>query len=121
MTSIRFYLDEDATSNRLLYALRNRGANVLSAKETGMLGQPDEKQLEWALENQRVIYSFNVRDFYRIHSDWLTRGKSHSGIILGKQDYSVGNQMRGLLRLAAIKSADDMIDNVQFLGVWINS
>ena len=120
MTAIRFYLDEDATSNRLLRALRNRGANVVSAKEAGMLAQSDEKQLEWALENRRVIFSFNVRDFYRIHSDWLARSKSHSGIILGKQEYSVGNQMRGLLRIAAVNSAEQMINNVLFLGVWMN-
>lgn len=35
MTAIRFYLDEDATSNRLLQALRNRGADVVSAVEVG--------------------------------------------------------------------------------------
>ena len=120
MIVIRFYLDEDATSNRLLRALRDRGTDVVSAKEAGMLAQPDEKQLEWAWENQRVIYSFNVRDFYRIHSDWLTHRKSHAGIVLGKQEYSIGNQMRGLLRLASVKSAEEMIDTVQFLRAWVN-
>ena len=72
----------------------------------------------WALQNQRVIYSFNVRDFYCIHSDWLSSGRSHAGIILGKQELSVGDQMRGLLRLVAVKSAEEMQDNVEFLGTW---
>jgi hypothetical protein len=120
MTAIRFYLDEDATSKRLLQALRNRGADVLSAADAGMLAQSDEQQLIWALENRRVIYSFNVRDFYRIHSEWLSNGRSHAGIVLGKQDNSVGVQMRGLLRLAAIKSAEEMQNNVEFLGTWID-
>ena len=119
MTTIGFYLDEDATSNRLLQALRNRGANVMSAIEADMLAQPDEKQLEWALEHGRVIYSFNVRDFYRIHSEWLACGKSHTGIVLGKQSDSVGNQMRGLLQLATAKSAEEMIDRLEFLGKWV--
>lgn len=56
MTAICFYLDEDATSKRLLQALRNRGADVLSAAEVGMLRQSDEQQLAWAFERQRVIY-----------------------------------------------------------------
>lgn len=120
MTMIRFYLDEDATSKRLLQALRSRGADVLSAAEVDMLAQPDEQQLAWAWDNQRVIYSFNVRDFYRLHSDWLSNGKSHAGIVLGKQNSSVGDQMRGLLRLAAIQSAEDMLNKVEFLGSWIN-
>ncbi|TVQ43854.1 MAG: hypothetical protein EA365_11500 [Gloeocapsa sp. DLM2.Bin57] len=55
MTVIRFYLDEDTTSKRLLQALRNRGADVVSIFEVGMLAQSDEHQLEWALKNQRVI------------------------------------------------------------------
>ena len=120
MTTIRFYLDEDATSKSLLRALRNRGADVLSVAEVGMLAQSDEQQLLWALENRRTLYSFNVRDFYFIHSDWLSREKSHAGIILGKQENSVGDQMRGLLRLATVKSAEEMISNLEFLGVWIN-
>ena len=120
MSAIRFYLDEDATSKSLLEALRNRGADVWSAAEANMLARSDEQQLVWALENQRIIYSFNVRDFYRIHSEWLSSGKSHAGIVLGKQENSVGNQMRGLLRLASTKSAEEMINNVEFIGIWIN-
>ncbi|MFP4134983.1 MAG: DUF5615 family PIN-like protein [Halothece sp.] len=119
MSAIRFYLDEDATSKRLLQALRNRGADVLSASEVGMLAQSDEEQLVWALANQRVIYTFNVRDFYQIHSEWLRSGKSHAGIIFGKQEHSIGDQMRGLLKLASIKSAEEMINNVEFLGRWL--
>lgn len=119
MSAIRFYLDEDTTSKRLLQALRDRGEDVLSAAEMSMLAQSDEQQLVWALEHQRVIYTFNVRDFYRIHSEWLRSGKSHAGIIFGKQEHSIGNQMRGLLRLASIKSAEEMINNVEFLGKWL--
>ena len=119
MSAIRFYLDEDATSKRLLQALRNRGADVLSASEVDMLARSDEQQLVWALEHQRIIFTFNVRDFYRIHSDWLQSGTSHAGIIFGKQEHSIGNQMRGLLRLASIKTAEEMINNVEFLGRWL--
>lgn len=115
MAKLRFYLDEDATSKRLLQALRNRATDVVSTAEAGMLAQSDEQQLAWAWEHRRVIYSFNIRDFYRIHSDWLSSGRSHAGIVLGKQENSVGDQMRGLLRLASIKSAEDMKNNVEFL------
>lgn len=119
MTALRLYLDEDATSKRLLQALRNRGMDVTSVLEAKMLAQSDEQQLEWASKHQCAIYSFNVRDFYRIHSSWLAQGKLHTGIILGKQAYSIGDQMRGLLRVAAAKSAEDIKNNVEFLGSWI--
>ena len=120
MTNICLYLDEDATSNRLLRALRSRGADVISTAEVNQLSQPDEQQLIWALVNRRIIYSFNVRDYYRLHTQWLTEGKEHSGIILSKQDYSIGGQMKGLLKLISMKSAEDMKNQIEFLRVWIN-
>jgi hypothetical protein len=120
MTKICLYLDEDATSNRLLRSLRSRGADVISTVESEMLSQPDEAQLEWASVHGRVIYSFNARDFYKLHTDWISNAKPHAGIILGKQDYSVGDQMKGLLRLIAARSAEDLKAQIEFLSAWVN-
>ncbi|WP_234708792.1 MULTISPECIES: DUF5615 family PIN-like protein [Kamptonema] len=83
-----------------------------------MLSRSDEEQLIWAFANQRVIYSFNTRDFYRIHTNWLERGNSHAGIILGQQNYSVGEQMRRLLSLISAKSAEEMQNQIEFLSAW---
>lgn len=89
--------------------LRLRAVDVVSAGEVGMLEQSDEAQLGWAAENQRVVYSSNRRDFYRIHSDWMRGGRSHSGIILGHQQrYSIGEQAYRLLRLIHRFTAEGM-------------
>jgi hypothetical protein len=53
-------------------------------------------QLAYAAAQGRAIYSFNVGDFCRLHSQWLAEGKSHAGIILAQQDFSVGEQYAGL-------------------------
>uniref|UniRef100_B8HTZ3 DUF5615 domain-containing protein n=1 Tax=Cyanothece sp. (strain PCC 7425 / ATCC 29141) TaxID=395961 RepID=B8HTZ3_CYAP4 len=119
MSQIRLYLDEDATHNRLLQALRNRGADVISTVEAGRLSRSDTDQLEWALNNRRVIYSFNVRDFYQLHTEWLGQSRTHAGIILSKQDYGIGDQVRGLLQLITSKPAEEMENQVEFLGEWI--
>jgi hypothetical protein len=66
-----------------------------------------------------VLYSFNVRDFYRLHTAFLAQGKAHAGIILAPQQCcAVGEQMRRLLRLIAAKSAEDMQNQVEFLSAW---
>ncbi len=83
-----------------------------------MLSRSDEDQLIWAFANQRVIYSFNTRDFYRIHTNWLQRGDSHAGIILGQQNYSVGEQMRRILSLISAKSAAQMQNQIEFISDW---
>lgn len=81
MTKIRLYLDEDTMDSDLLAALRRRTVDVISTVEAEMLSRSDEEQLQWALKHQRVIYSFNVRDFYRIHTKCNT--KSALSKILG--------------------------------------
>jgi hypothetical protein len=68
MSRIRLYLDEDTMDNALYEALRLRQIDVLTPITAQMLSRSDEEQLKWASDNNRVIYSFNVRDFYRIHT-----------------------------------------------------
>ncbi|WP_107666278.1 DUF5615 family PIN-like protein [Cyanothece sp. BG0011] len=118
MTKIRLYLDEDAQDNDLILALRLRNIDVLSTGEAQMLSKSDEEQLQWAFENERVIYSFNVRDFYKIHTNLLETKQSHAGIILGTQNYSIGEQMRRLLRIIATLSAENMKNQIEFLSAW---
>jgi hypothetical protein len=84
-----------------------------------MIERDDREHLDYATRQGRVLYSFNVGDFSRLHADSLLQGKSHAGIVLAQQQcYSVGEQMRRLLKLIAIKSAEEMKDQVEFLSAW---
>jgi Domain of unknown function (DUF5615) len=79
---IRLYLDEDAMDARLVKPLRRAGIDVLTASDAGMVEEPDESALKLASDQGRVLYSFNVSHYSRIHAEWMAAGKSHSGIIL---------------------------------------
>ena len=68
---IRLYFDEDSARHSLARELRFRGADVVTAIETGMAQKTDEEQLEWAAANSRVMYSFNRGDVYGLHTAWL--------------------------------------------------
>jgi len=116
---VRLYLDEDSMSRGLVQALTARGIDVESALDAGMIGIEDERHLEYAARNGRALYSANSRDFQRLHYELLGDGRSHSGIILiPQQNYSVGEQLRRLLRLTAAKSAEDMEGRLEFLSNW---
>ena len=120
MSKICLYLDEDARDNALLESLVSRGVDVITVADTTMFRCSDEEQLIFAFENNRVIYTFNAQDFYRLHSLWLEEEKNHAGIIIAPQQrYSIGEQMRGILRLIAAKSAEQMQNNVEFISAWI--
>jgi hypothetical protein len=100
---ISLYVDEDAMSRALIRGLRCRGIDVTTVLDEGKAGKSDRAQLEYAARTRRVLYSFNVNDFCRLHKEYLTEGKSHSGIVVVyRQRYSVGDQLRLLLKLADI-------------------
>jgi predicted nuclease of predicted toxin-antitoxin system len=90
--TIRLYVDEDAIDNDLVSALRVRGVDVVTAREAGLLEQKDEKHQEYAMRQGRVLFSFNVGDFYRLHATLLAEGKSHAGIITGPEAALLGGR-----------------------------
>ena len=117
--TIRLYLDEDSSDADLVEALRIRSVDAVAAAPSGRGGLPDDDQLRWATEQHRVLYSFNRGDFCKLHSALMRAGQSHAGIILAAQQrYSVGEQMRRLLRLINTLTAEDMRNRIEFLSGW---
>jgi len=103
----------------LVRALRIRGLDVTTALEQGMIRRADSDHLEYATSQGRALYSFNLRDYNKLHADCLSRGKQHAGIIVARQQiYGVGEQMRRLLRIVAQISAEEMRDSILYLSAW---
>ncbi|MGB5710882.1 MAG: DUF5615 family PIN-like protein [Waterburya sp.] len=122
MSQISLYLDEDTIQKGLVKALGNAAVDVTTTASENRLGFSDESQLIWAAKQGRVIYTFNVQDFCQLHSIFLTEKRNHAGIILGTQQrYSIGQQLRGILRLIATKSAEEMINQLEFLGNYLKT
>jgi hypothetical protein len=112
-------MDEDAMDDDLVQALRLRGVDVQTALEAGMINRPDDQQLAYANTAGRVFYTFNVGDFMSLHSEHMASGKTHAGIIFGDQQrYSVGEQMRRLLHIITLRSAEAMVNSYEFLSAW---
>lgn len=116
---ICLYLDEDTMDRDLVRALQARGVDVTTALAEGMIDHADSEHLDYATAHGWALVSFNVGDFYALHLQYLSEGKAHSGIVLARQQqYSIGEQMRRLLKLIAVRTAEDMQNHVEFLGAW---
>lgn len=116
---IRLYSDEDMMQKSLLHALRSNGVNVLTTSEAGMRNRSDQEQLEYATLQGRVMITFNKGHFLKLHKEYMSQGKRHSGIILvTQQEYSIGESVRRILRIVNGKSAEEMENNVEFLSNW---
>jgi len=79
------YFDEDSSNRAVVKSLRAEGYDVLSTYEAGNGGYSDWKQLEFAISEERALFSFNRGDFKQIHKNCWERRTHHFGIILAVQ------------------------------------
>jgi len=70
----RLYFDEDADA-RLATALRQRGYDVVTTAEVGLLEASDEEQLVYAVSQQRALVTHNIRHFPGEHAAWVAVGR----------------------------------------------
>jgi predicted nuclease of predicted toxin-antitoxin system len=77
----RILLDED-THLALAEALRRRGFDTVHIQEVGRKSFSDPEQLEYAVQEQRCIFSFNRKDFAALHKEYILTNKGHYGIIV---------------------------------------
>ena len=116
---IRLYLDEDSMDRALVRALRAREVDVLTAIEAGLIARPDSQHLNYASDNGRAVFTYNVGDFCSLHDSLIREGRQHFGIICAQQQsYTIGDTLRRLLHLIGTVSADEMRNRVEFLSRW---
>jgi hypothetical protein len=106
---IKFYLDEHV-ARAVAAALRRRGVDLLTAKESGLLGQPDEVHLSRAAQEGRVLFTQDA-DYLRLHA----AGTSHAGIVFAVQHSPVGSIVRGLVLVYEVFLPREMVGQVEFL------
>lgn len=70
MGELHLYADEDACEHAVIRGLRARNIDVLTTIDANRLGSDDPSQLAFATSLDRVIYTFNVGDFARLHNDY---------------------------------------------------
>jgi predicted nuclease of predicted toxin-antitoxin system len=107
--AIRFYCDEHIHP-AITNALRRRGVDILTAQEADMLGVPDEKHLQYATSQERVILTQDA-DFLRIHKT----GTPHHGIVYAPQSTPTGEMIQGLILIYQVLTEEEMKNRVEYI------
>lgn len=116
MSDVRLYVDEDAGEDAVVRGLRTRGIDVLTTLEANQLGATDAEQLATAIGLRRTIYTFNVRDFARLHREHLEQGIEHPGIVvIPDQRCSTGEKIRRVARFLKSVTAEEMLSRMEYL------
>ena len=116
---IKLYLDENVPEG-IAIALRLRGYDVITVKEVGKKGLSDLEQLKYAFSENRIIFTFNIADFYKIHSEFIKKDLKHCGIILSKQ-LPIKIIIKALLKLLSKIESEKIKNNIIWLSDWIEN
>jgi hypothetical protein len=74
----------------LVFGLRARNVDVLTAAEADMINRQDEDHLIAASAAARVLFTYNTSDYCALHQYWMNLERPHAGIIVApQQQYSV--------------------------------
>jgi len=110
---LKLFLDEDIHTG-LAHALRQRGFDVVHAQDLQRKGKIDSEQLAFAVQEERCLVTFNVRDFVLLHNQYAIQNKEHWGIIVSKQ-MTIGETLKRLLKKAGLASRADFKNRIDFL------
>ena len=108
--TIRFHLDENSTK-AVAVGLRQKGIEVTTTQEAGLLGAIDEEQAAYALAEGRVIFTQD-RDFLRINAASVPP----AGIAYCEKDTrGIGNIVTALTLIWEIYEPEEMVNRVEFI------
>ena len=97
-------------SKAVVNGLRTRGVDVLTCQEADMLSASDEEQLEYATQNESVIFTHDT-DFLRIHAT----GMEHAGIVYSGNQENIGGNIRNLKLIYDVMDASEMKNHVEYI------
>ena len=107
---IKFHLDENI-SQAIANGLRRRGIDVTTTPEQNLIGKLDKEQLNFAVSQQRVIFTQDT-DFLRLHH----QGIYHYGIAYCRQkSKSIGEIVQSLMLIWQILEVEEMINHLEYL------
>lgn len=109
MAAVRYYLDEHV-AEAIATGLRNRGIDVLTLSEAGMLGASDREHFSYAHEEGLVLVTYDD-DFLRL----ADQTEGHAGVVFAPQGRSIGELVRGLTLIAEELEAEEVEGHVEFL------
>jgi hypothetical protein len=104
--SLPLYMDHNVQA-AIVSGTRRRGLDVLTALEDGYDQRADDEVLTRATELGRIVFTHDT-DFIRITGEWLSTGRSFSGVVFGHPEaVSIGKVIQDLELICRVLTADE--------------
>jgi len=106
--AIKFYTDEHIHPG-VAKGLQQRGIDVLTSQQAGMLDIDDKIHLEFATSQNRALVTHD-HDFLR-----LQRTMKHRGIVYAHQRTPIRQMIDGLVEIAETMTEEEMENHVEYV------
>jgi hypothetical protein len=117
---VRLFLDAHFSGPRIAERLREAGHDVRAADEERVLDSwTDEALLDLATSKERIMVTFNKKDFPSITRRWAEAGRRHAGcaVLVGIDHSQIGVILRTIeAELAVRPRQEDWQDHTAFVS-----
>lgn len=107
----------DTSRKDLFKALVEKGFDVTRTPNKDMPDDAsDEIQLLWATSNQRILFTFNIKDFINLSKKY----PQHAGILLANQSATnVSQLIQVLSKVMNETNKEEWIGQVRWIQDWL--
>lgn len=98
----------------LANTLREQGFGVTHVCEVNLVATPDSEILQYAVDNNQAVVTFNIRDFVPLGIQYFEDGREHFGIVVS-DEIPQGELQRRVTNLLENITADELKNTIRFL------
>ena len=115
---IRILLDQDF-NHALLRGLRRRVPDLdfITARDADLSDADDRRLLRWAFENNRILFTHDIRTMPGHYAALLARGESVGGILIIPRRLLMGLVINELEIFVVCSDLDEWKNRLQILSV----
>ncbi len=117
---MKILLDAHISGKKIGSRLARGGHNVRSAdSESDLEGLDDVDLLEIAVNEGRIMVTFDIKDFAPLFMEWAEAGRNHAGCVFvtGFRNNEIGAISKALIKLLGERSKQsEWIDRISWLS-----
>jgi len=117
MPDLKLHLDMDTSRKDLYKALLDKGYDVTRTPNKEIpQDASDEIQLLWATTHQRILFTFNIKDFMNLSK----KHPYHAGILLANQSSTTISQLIQVLsKILEDTGNETWIGQIRWIQDWL--
>ena len=113
LARIKLFLDEDVWTG-LAEELRQAGYDTKSVDQIDRKGLSDEEQMDFAIAEERAIFTHNIQDFVPLVEQYFEKEIWHPGVIVARQ-FEKGTLLRRTLTLLDSLTPEQLANTLRFV------